>query len=156
MFFMFFKPNIEKMKNKKDIKGLEKALKNKDVSIRVKAARALGEIGDDSVVDVLIRSLEDDSIDVKRSVVWALGKIGSTKAINALVDVLKNEEAGLKIEAAKALKEVSSKKASEVIQAISSAFNVSKDVSETLLKTGFTGIDGISKLSGLAKKILGK
>ena len=40
------KPNIEKMEAKKDVKGLIKALGDKDEHVRRIAAGVLGEIGD--------------------------------------------------------------------------------------------------------------
>ena len=44
-----FKPNIEKMKIKKDVKGLLRALKNPDTGIVVDAINALGEIKDKTI-----------------------------------------------------------------------------------------------------------
>lgn len=44
--FGLSKPDVEKMKAKKDVKGLIKALKYKDMVIRWDAAEALGRIGD--------------------------------------------------------------------------------------------------------------
>jgi len=51
------KPNVEKMEEKGDIKGLIKALKNKDPGIRFLAALALGGIGDKKVVEPLIEAM---------------------------------------------------------------------------------------------------
>lgn len=39
-----FKPNIQKMKNKKNVHGLIRALSNKDWRVRRDAAEALGNI----------------------------------------------------------------------------------------------------------------
>ncbi len=158
---MFFKPNIEKMKEKRDVKGLKKALRNKDVLIRAKAARALGELKDESAVEDLIEALQDESLDVRKSAIWALSNIGNARAVEALVRVLKEEDATLKVEAARALKELSTRKTSEVVQAISAAFNISREASEKLLKTGLSvesisKLPGLPELSGLARKLLKK
>ncbi len=51
------KPNVEKMENKKDVKGLTKALKHKDWSIRAAAAKALGNLGDAKTVERLIHAM---------------------------------------------------------------------------------------------------
>ena len=43
---LFGPPNIEKLKVRKNIKGLIEALKDKDEDVRKRAAWALGKIGD--------------------------------------------------------------------------------------------------------------
>lgn len=53
----FFETNVEKMKEKGDIKGLIKALTNKDIIVQVEAAEALGEIKDARAVEPLIKAL---------------------------------------------------------------------------------------------------
>jgi len=54
-----FKPNIEKMKIKKDTEGLIKALSNKDYGIKIEAAEALGEIGDKKAIDALVKFIDE-------------------------------------------------------------------------------------------------
>jgi len=44
-----FRPNIEKLKARKDIEGLIEVLKDSNASVRWGAAIALGGIGDESV-----------------------------------------------------------------------------------------------------------
>lgn len=46
IFDKFFKPNIEKLEERRDVKGLIKAIKYKDEDVREKAADALFKIGD--------------------------------------------------------------------------------------------------------------
>lgn len=56
---IFGPPNVEKMKQKRDIEGLTKALRHKEVTIRHKAASALGELDDPQCADPLIAALDD-------------------------------------------------------------------------------------------------
>jgi len=87
---LFGPPNIEKMKAKKDVKGLIKALGyKKDSSVCETAAKALVSIGE-SAVEPLIAALERTSWDVRWRAVRTLGKIGNQRAIKPLIDVLKD------------------------------------------------------------------
>jgi HEAT repeat protein len=57
---------------------------------RVQAAQALGEIGDPSVVPVLVTLLQRDRFrDVQEAAAAALGKIGDPSAVPELIEVLK-------------------------------------------------------------------
>jgi HEAT repeat protein len=72
------KANIEKMKAKRDFKGLIKALNyQQDDRVRKQAADALGAIGDACAVDPLSAALKDNSSQVRKAVALALRKIGS-------------------------------------------------------------------------------
>lgn len=75
----FFKPNIEKMKKKRDTDGLIKALKDKNVDVREKAAEALGEIGGKRAIEPLTQALGDGDTDVWVAAGEALKKIGVAK-----------------------------------------------------------------------------
>ncbi len=59
-----FKPDIEKMKKNKNIRGLEKALNNKDPVIRRKAIEAIGKIDSRGAIDALVKytGIKDDAI----------------------------------------------------------------------------------------------
>ena len=59
----FCKLDIEKLKEKKDVKELIKALKYEDSYIRMFAAIALGKIGDERAVAPLTQSLKDEEED---------------------------------------------------------------------------------------------
>ena len=77
---IFGKPNIEKLKAKRDVKGIIKALKYKGngfVFVRRDAIEALGEIGDPRAMEPLIEVLHDDFYgDIGSKVGRALKKIG--------------------------------------------------------------------------------
>jgi HEAT repeat protein len=70
---LFGPPKIKKLKHKKDIKGLIKALEyKKDPTVRAGAAEALGQIGDSCAVEPLIAALKDNDRDVRRVMAEAL------------------------------------------------------------------------------------
>jgi HEAT repeat protein len=59
----------------REIERLIKALRNEDGHSRLDAVRALGRIGDASVVEALIAALDDKEDYVRWNVAEALGKI---------------------------------------------------------------------------------
>ena len=99
------KPNIEKMKAKKDVKGLLKALQYKEASVRAEAAKSLAEIGDERAVEPLVRALKDEDAYVRRIVAAAFRYIKDEKAFKPLIKVLedKNEDEGARGNAALAI-----------------------------------------------------
>ncbi|MBN1328424.1 MAG: HEAT repeat domain-containing protein [Candidatus Heimdallarchaeota archaeon] len=69
-----------------------KALRNKSWVTRMKAAEILGEIGNNSSVNPLIRTLRFDSESkVREWAAIALGRLGSKKAIKPLISALKKD-----------------------------------------------------------------
>ena len=86
---LFGPPNVEKMKGKKDVKGLIKALGyKKDASVRKAATMALVEIGEPAI-EPLIAAIKEENEDLRQAVVEALVKIGEP-AIEPLIAALKN------------------------------------------------------------------
>ena len=83
------------MKAKGDIKGLKKALSYEKGryphSVRCQAAGALGEIGGDQAISLLINALKDRQCQVRHSATKALGKIGDSRAVEPLISVLKHD-----------------------------------------------------------------
>jgi len=98
-----FKPNLEKMKAKKDIKGLIKAMKDKDNMVRRNAVSALGEIGDASNIDPLIQALRDEDTDVCYRAAQSLGNLGDKRAVEPLIKALSDSRAGVRSGAGEAL-----------------------------------------------------
>lgn len=75
---VLFKPkqDVARLKEKRDIKGLIKALKyRKNWLVRSRAAKALGEIGDTRAVEPLCVALKDENLGVQTDVAKALKKI---------------------------------------------------------------------------------
>jgi len=96
---LFGKPSIEKMLEKRDIRGLCKALGRLDDDSN-RASEALVKIGEDAV-DPLIKILEDANRTRRwrarfRTQIWfvaqILGKIGDARAVDPLIEALKNDE----------------------------------------------------------------
>ena len=93
MMGIFGPPNIEKMKAKKNVKGLIKALGyKKNFQVRFDAARLLGEIGDPRAVQPLIDALEDEEVMVRNEAARVLGEIGDPRAVDPLINALDREE----------------------------------------------------------------
>ncbi len=103
-----FEPNIERLKEKRNIKGLIKALSNKSTSIQVQAARVLGQLHAREAVDDLIIALTDWNYDVQIAAAEALGMIGHNKAIKPLLFAMREPSAKLKETAMFALAEIGS------------------------------------------------
>lgn len=87
-----FKPNVEKLEAKEDIKGLIEALRYKDSEVRCNAAIALGNLGDTRAVKPLIHALQDENSNIQVQAAMALGKIGDPEAVEPLIQALKDED----------------------------------------------------------------
>jgi len=90
-FFGLGKPNIEKLREKRDVKRLCKALSYKDGMVRRGAAFALGMIGDKRAVEPLITALKDPDGNVRTSAAESLGKIGDPRAVEPLITLAQHE-----------------------------------------------------------------
>ena len=96
---------------------------NKDV--RRAATQGLGEIADETTVDILIQVLnnDDNHVEIRRDASRALGKIGTDTAVDALVEKLRAlHEAqitrGLRLDAIKALADAKNAKAVPLLELI--------------------------------------
>lgn len=97
--------------------GLErciKALRNGNAPVRGGAAWALGEIGSDRAVGVLVERLGDQDAEVRSGAAWALGKIGEP-ALQPCIDALKSPKPAVRWAAADALGWIGSEKAVGVL-----------------------------------------
>lgn len=100
--FLFKPPNVEKMQEKGDIKGLIKAMGHKDWQVRQKAEFALEDAGD-KAVDRLISAAKKGKAPVRQRAVEALGEIGSSKGTMALVHAVGDSDEEVRWRAASAL-----------------------------------------------------
>ena len=105
MVFGFGTPNVETMREKRDVKGLIKALGyKKESDVRINAASVLGEICDPGAVKPLIKALDDADSDVRSNAAEALGRIGDSRAVEPLERALNNADSGVRKSAATALR----------------------------------------------------
>jgi len=122
------KPNIEKLKEKKDVEGLIKALKHKDYLVGSEAAKALGEVGDVGAVEPLVQVLNVEApffYPVSCAAAEALAQIGDAGAVEPLIRALKDERLGVRYEAVKALCEIGDVRAVEpLIQALKDEWHI--------------------------------
>ncbi len=89
---LFGPPNIEKLKQQRDVNRLVKALSHKDPRIRRIAAKALGELCDLRVLKPLSAMLEDQDVYVREAVTEALGRLGGPDVVDPLVSALRDED----------------------------------------------------------------
>jgi HEAT repeat protein len=109
------KANIEKLRARRDVKGLIKALSyQKDYKDNVHqwAAEALGEIGDARAVEPLIVALKEGYTDVRRGAAEALCKIGAP-AVEPLIAALKGTNGTVRRDAAESLGKIGDTRAVE-------------------------------------------
>lgn len=69
------------------ISSLLELLAGPNADLRMQAALALGEQGDERAVDGLLKALSDDDTNVRYHVIEALGKLKSDKVVDALLEV---------------------------------------------------------------------
>jgi HEAT repeat protein len=86
--------------DKRTVKSLIRALKDKNEDVRERAAMALGKIGDERAVEPLIRALKDKDKFVRTSAAKSIGKIGD---INFLVNALRDKDSNVREAALEAL-----------------------------------------------------
>ena len=96
-----------------DVRPLIQALEDKDVSVRIGAAKALGELGDASAVKLLVQALEDEDWKVRQAVAKALDQADDARAVEPLVQALEDEDWKVRAAAAEALGELGDPRAVE-------------------------------------------
>jgi len=84
---------------------------------QVRAAQALGRIGDREAVDPLISTLNDDNLYVRKAAVEALAMLGDWKAVDAILERLADTDLYVRQAAASALGELGEMRAEEFLEA---------------------------------------
>lgn len=85
------------------VPALVRVLQDKDQSVRVHAAHALGAIGDRSAIEPLIATLNDPLSSVRAASAESLGRIRAAEAIPVLTQKLADPEAEVCVKAAQAV-----------------------------------------------------
>ncbi|MBC8235964.1 HEAT repeat domain-containing protein, partial [bacterium] len=136
--FVFLMMGILKSEEQ-DIEYLIEQLGGEDVSARLQAAEALGEIGSTAqdAVPALIEVLRDEGYNylfksfqaeaARRKAAWALGQIGES-AKTVLVTALKSESDLIRVGAAYALYQIDESKLSMVMPVLIEGLNDDEDV----------------------------
>jgi HEAT repeat protein len=125
---LFGPPDVAKLKAKRDVPGLIKALGFhadvplghavvNDLYIRNAAARALGQVGDARAVQPLIVALNDCDGDVGRAAAEALGQVAGARAFEPLMAALRHGNWQVQAGAAKALGQIGDARAVEPLAA---------------------------------------
>ena len=98
---------VEKLRGRKDVLGIIKVLQSKsDSEVRIKAEKALGELGAEIAVEPLIHALKDDNWRVRYEAARALGKIKGAMAVEPLIQILKDEDGDFRMRAVAALRTI--------------------------------------------------
>lgn len=85
---MFFKPNVARMKERRDVPGLLRALSHQDEQIWKAADEALNDISDPSTLVELLKGLKDPEDRVRSACVSGLGRIGDLNTAAQLLQLL--------------------------------------------------------------------
>jgi HEAT repeat protein len=94
------------MQAARDVMGLIRLLKHRDLDVQYGAAEALGEIGDSGAVEPLIAALKNDEYGgVRWKAAEALSKIGAP-AVSALIGALRHHDDDVRWKASIALGEI--------------------------------------------------
>jgi hypothetical protein len=147
---LFGPPNVENMKAKGDVQGLIKAMSyQKDVDVRVAAARALGQIGDARAVEPLIEILNDRQGSASLAAI-ALGKIGDSRAVEPLIAALKDKGANyypIRSNAADALGSIGDSRAVEpLVEALKIDMSMIPGVAAAIGKIGAPALEQVISL----------
>jgi HEAT repeat protein len=111
------KPDIESLARKKNIRGLIRALRFRDVDVQLDAAKALGCLGPDAIGD-LLTALKIRDKTIKLGIIGALAEIRSPETIGPLIATLSDENSEVRWQAALALGEIGDPAATMALKSI--------------------------------------
>jgi HEAT repeat protein len=133
--------NVEKLRGRKDVLGLIKVLQSKsDSEVRIKAEKALGDLGAEIAVEPLILALKDDNWRVRYEAARALGKIKGAMAVEPLIQILKDEDGDFRMRAAAALDELDWKPGDDTER---SHYSIAKKEWDELARLGEQAVEPI-------------
>jgi HEAT repeat protein len=97
---------VRRLKEKGDVRGLVKALRNKDHQVQYEAVEALGELKDPAAVPALMGALTGDQYSgIRWKAAEALVKIGKP-SVQSLIGVIENPDPDIRWKAAVSLGEI--------------------------------------------------
>lgn len=104
---LFGKPNIRKLRDRRDTSGLLKALDYaKDRNIRNQAVEALGDLRESSAVEPLLERLDNDSYGSQEVIIQALASIGDERAVSPLIARIRRQRASFSTAEISALRKI--------------------------------------------------
>jgi len=115
--------------------------------VRMAAADALVDIGDESAVEPLITVLqEDEDSGVRKSVVYALANFGTARALEPLLEALQDADSGVRMAAADILAEFGDSRA--VAESLNAALDegdlaVAAGACDYFIKEGIEGSESM-------------
>ena len=113
-----FKPNIEGMRAKNDVKGLIKALKSNDLRVVGAVEDALEDIGR-RTSEPFIEALRDKAAGVRSGAAWILGNTKDTRAQEPLIEALRDKDKDVRWLAIAALGDIGDERAIDPINMVS-------------------------------------
>jgi HEAT repeat protein len=118
------------------VRCLIKALNDREfISIRWRAAIALGKTSDPSAVPALITALADENDHVREEAAEALGVIGDDRAIDPLIRALHDPQRGVRLRAVKALEMIGDRAEPALQSALGTGFPAVLPVVREILDT---------------------
>lgn len=110
---------LERMGGEKALKALIASFaassRDPDLHSRPFVVRALGQIGGEQVVPLLIEALKDSWIGTRRHAAEALRHVGAKQAVEPLIEALKDEEHSIRVTIAEALGQIGGERAEAVL-----------------------------------------
>jgi len=104
-FFFLKKPDVDALRQQKDIPALIHALRYNDFEVQTNAAQALGTLGSEAINE-LILALKDKNKHVRLGIIEALSVIRDQRAVPMLTELLNDTSSEVRWETAIALGEI--------------------------------------------------
>jgi len=143
MVSLFFqkKPDVDTLRQQKDIPALIRALRYNDFEVQTSAAQALGSLGNEGI-NRLILALKDKDRDVRLGIIEALSVIRDQRAVPPLIELLNDTSSEVRWETTIALGEIGGP---DVISPLKNALRdpdkyVRYGAASALLKTGWNPV----------------
>jgi len=140
---LFFqkKPDVDTLRQQKDIPALIRALRYNDFEVQTSAAQALGSLGNEGI-NRLILALKDKDRDVRLGIIEALSGIRDQRAVPPLIELLNDTSSEVRWETTIALGEIGGP---DVISPLKNALRdpdkyVRYGAASALLKTGWNPV----------------
>lgn len=100
-----FGPNIQKMGEKQDVKGLTRVLVHKDYLLRIRAVEALGGIGSPQALEALASHREKEPA-VKRTIIKVMAGLGGSTAVATLQVMLQDPDLQVRLTVVRSLRDM--------------------------------------------------